>query len=421
MQALLRRVRSRPDAVYIGLTLWVSLLFALAFTTNLIYYVQVVGLDPLQMVLLGTILEGAVLLFEVPTGILADLKGRKVSIMVGYVLTGLAFCLQALAPHFWAVALAQAVWGIGYTFTSGAEQAWIADEVGPERAAQAFSRARQAAQVASLVGVALAGLLGAIDLALPVLVCGVGMLAMAGALPLVMRETGFAPADHADLSGWQAMLRTASQAVALARRRPIVLWLLISGVVVGLYSEGYDRLWMPHLLQNVGLPDAPALPTATWFAGVRMISAMLGIGVVEFTRRRLLTSHDRRLRWVLSGAALGIVAGILVVALAGSFWLAALAVIIIGPLRTATALLRDAWLNRQIDDPTVRATIFSALGQADSVGQVVGGPAIGWLARAVSIPLAMTVSALLLTPVVPIYALTGRKNTEYIESGNSVG
>jgi DHA3 family tetracycline resistance protein-like MFS transporter len=244
---------------------------------------------------------------------------------------------------------------------------------------------------------------------------------MAGALPLVMRETGFAPADHADLSGWQAMLRTASQAVALARRRPIVLWLLISGVVVGLYSEGYDRLWMPHLLQNVGLPDAPALPTATWFAGVRMISAMLGIGVVEFTRRRLLTSHDRRLRWVLSGAALGIVAGILVVALAGSFWLAALAVIIIGPLRTATELLRDAWLNRQIDDPTVRATIFSALGQADSVGQVVGGPAIGWLARAVSIPLAMTVSALLLTPVVPIYALTGRKNTEYIASGNSVG
>ena len=203
------------------------------------------------------------------------------------------------------MALAQAVWGIGYTFTSGAEQAWIADEVGAERAAQAFSRARQAAQIASLVGVALAGALGAIDLALPVLVCGVGMLAMAGALPLVMRETGFTPAAHADLSGWQAMLRTASQAVALARRRPIVLWLLISGVVVGLYSEGYDRLWMPHLLQNVGLPDAPALPTATWFAGVRMISALLGIGVVEFTRRRLLASHDQRLRWVLSGAALG--------------------------------------------------------------------------------------------------------------------
>ncbi len=401
-----------PVIIYIGLSLGGSLLLSLAFTTNLLYYVETVGLDPLQMVLMGTVLEGTILLFEVPTGVVADMRGRKVSIVIGHALTGAAFCLQAVVPHLWAVALAQAVWGIGYTFTSGAQEAWLADEVGPDRAPEAFSRAGQAAQLASLAGIGLAAWVGAADLALPILVCGLGYVVLALALLPLMCESGYRPSGAADWSGWREFADTAARAVRLAGRRQVLVWLLVSGVVLGLYSEGYDRLWMPHMLQGIGLPDHPELPTTAWFAGIRMGESLLGIGAVELARRRLLSSDDRRLSYVLSLMALGVVLGIAGVAWTRSFWVAAAAAIGISALRGVSALLRVTWLNRQIDDSSVRATLFSAIGQADSLGQVAGGPAVGWVARALSVPAGLTMSALLLTPILPIYALSGQRGAK---------
>ena len=69
-----------------------SFLFALSFTVNLIYHVTVVGLDPLQLVLVGTALEVTVFLFEIPTGVVADIYSRRLSIVIlGYLLLGIAF------------------------------------------------------------------------------------------------------------------------------------------------------------------------------------------------------------------------------------------------------------------------------------------------------------------------------------------
>jgi len=200
------------------------------------------------------------------------------------------------------------------------------------------------------------------------------------------------------------MGKTLTRSVQLARRQRTVMWLLLSGIAMGLYSEGYDRLWMAHMLTGIGLPIQPSLPAAVWFAGIRIVSALLGIVTMEFARRRLLSGDDRGLSLLLGANAIGIAVGILMMALSCSFWLAAAAAICVDPLRGAASLLRTIWLNRQIDDSGVRATVFSAVGQADSLGQVIGGPAVGWLAKVVSVPLGMSVSALLLLPVVPIYA-----------------
>jgi len=415
MRGFLRR---EPFAVYLGLSLWGSLFFALAFTTNLVYYVQVVGLDPLQMVLVGTILEGTILLCELPTGIVADVTSRKLSILIGYALTGLSFVFQATVPRFWAIALAHVVWGVGYTFASGAEEAWIADEIGPDRAADAYARAGQAAQIASLVGIALAGAVGMFDVALPVLICGLGYLALTGVLAVVMGEEGYVSGHQRRAIDWHILVGTVAQAWRLASRRPIVLWLLASGLVLGLYSEGYDRLWIPHMLQDVGLPERPELPTATWIAAIRIASALLSVGVVELMRRHLMQYEDRGLSRVLGVSALGIVLGIVLLAATRAFWLGAMAVIWIGPLRTMSQLLRTVWLNRQITDSSVRASVFSAVGQADSLGQVVGGPVVGWVAKVTSVPLGLALSATLLAPILPIYAHTGqgpRSDAEYTE------
>ncbi len=98
----------------------------------------------------GTVLEATVFLFEIPTGLVADVKSRRLSIVVGYALIGLGFIVEGSFPVFAAVALAQVIWGIGYTFTSGATQAWVADEIGEERAGDAYLRGSQAGQVGAL-------------------------------------------------------------------------------------------------------------------------------------------------------------------------------------------------------------------------------------------------------------------------------
>jgi DHA3 family tetracycline resistance protein-like MFS transporter len=117
---------------------------SLIFTANMIYHVTVVGLDPFRLVLVGTILETTMFIFEVPAGVLADVKSRRLSVIIGYTLMGSGFSVEGSFPFLWAVALAQVLWGFGYAFTSGAAQAWVVDEVGGKRAGHAFLRGSQA-------------------------------------------------------------------------------------------------------------------------------------------------------------------------------------------------------------------------------------------------------------------------------------
>ena len=78
----------------------------------MVYQVETVGLGPLELVLVGTILELTAFLFEIPTGVVADLKSRRLSIIIGYALIGAGFVLEGSIPLFWAVAVAQVLWGV---------------------------------------------------------------------------------------------------------------------------------------------------------------------------------------------------------------------------------------------------------------------------------------------------------------------
>src|SRR6476646_10698118 len=91
----------------------------LIFTVTALYRLQTVGLDPLQLVLVGTVLEGSCFLFEVPTGVVADTFRRRLSVLIGVALLGGGEILEGSIPAYWAVLLAQVIAGLGYTFLSG--------------------------------------------------------------------------------------------------------------------------------------------------------------------------------------------------------------------------------------------------------------------------------------------------------------
>src|SRR5579871_4025669 len=115
-------------AVYLILSGAYSLFFATIVTINLVYQIEVAKLNPLQLVLVGTALEAVAFVCQVPTGILADVFSRRLSVILVLFLLGIAFMIEGSFPNFAVILAAQVLFGIGATFMDGAEQAWITDE-----------------------------------------------------------------------------------------------------------------------------------------------------------------------------------------------------------------------------------------------------------------------------------------------------
>ena len=111
----------RPYPVYLFISGASGLFFMLYATIASVYRIQTVGLNPLELVLVGTALELAILIFEVPTGVLADIYGRRRSVIVGFLLIGVGFSFEGAVPVFAAVLTAQLIWGVGYTFIKAHE------------------------------------------------------------------------------------------------------------------------------------------------------------------------------------------------------------------------------------------------------------------------------------------------------------
>ena len=392
----------RRDALHIYLLLEgaTALFFGLVFTVNMVYQVTVVELDPLQLVLVGTTLEAAVFLFEVPTGVVADAYSRRLSILIGLVLIGAGFALEGAVPHFVAVLGAQVLWGIGYTFTSGATQAWIADEVGEKRAGAAFLRGAQVGQIGGLLGLPISVGLGLINVQVPIVLAGVGFIALGAVLAFIMPETRFQPAKETERTTWGTMWDTLRAGLRLVRGRRVLLVLLGLSAITGLYSEGFDRLWTAHLIDTITLPGPdPVL----WFGGIALVARLMTLGITELIRRELDTTNRRALIRLRLGLEAVQVVGVLVFALTGQLWLALAAYWIFAATRGASAPVETAWLNQHLT-PEVRATVFSMTGQVNAVSQVVGGPVVGALGTATSIRVALFTSGLILSTALPLLA-----------------
>ena len=398
---------------------WIYLLMAFAdgvvgkvtFTMSAIYRVDVVGLDVLELVLLGTVLETAVFLFEIPTGVIADVYSRRLSVIIGIGVMGAGFILEGVFPVFISVLLAQVVWGVGWTFVSGARSAWITDEVGLERAGKLFLIDRQLLHVGSLIGIAMAVPLAKLSLRMPYFIGGGLFLLMALILTAFMPETGFQPRPKEEREGWRDMFGTMRDGVKMIRSRTALLWYSLIALFVGLYSEGWDRLKEPQLLTNHTFPDLFGLSMGAveWFAVISITNSLLSIGANQIARRRMDTGNARILARALQIMYLVMVISMVGFSLSKSFWLAIGFMLGFDMLREVIRPRSLAFVNLYVDSK-VRATVLSMTGQIDALGQLSGGPVIGFVGRMTSIPVAIITSAAILFPTVPLFGLLLRSN-----------
>jgi MFS transporter, DHA3 family, tetracycline resistance protein len=393
----------RPPAttVYYGLEFLLSMPTWVVIS---IYLVRELDLSPLELILMGTAMEAAVFVFEVPTGVVADTYGRKLSLIVGFVGMGVAWLLVGVVSAPWAIIVLWAAWGLAYTFTSGAYQAWITDEVGIERVPAVFMRGARLAYAGALLGLLLSVLVGTQSLRAAVIAGGALQIACAVACIFAMPETGFRrrpPEERA--RAFTELASTAVKGGRFVRAQPLLLLLLGIAFFVGTASEAFDRLKEAHFLREIGLPSVGHLDAVVWFGGFAAVAMLFGYFAVGALQRRFERAGTGGIAWLLLAFTATMAAAQLVFALTGAAVVAVVALLMALLAREVLSPLWDIWVNQQITDSSVRATVNSITDQADAVGQAAGGPVLGVVGNAFGTGAALAGGALLLTPALALY------------------
>lgn len=398
-------------AVYFIYTAVLSLALQVAFNTIGMYRINTIGLNPLQLILVGTVLEGSVFLFEVPTGVVADVYSRRLSVIIGVILIGIGIYVEGAFPVFAAVLLSQFLWGVGYTFTSGADDAWIADEIGEEGLAGIYLRASQIGQIFSFVGILISVQLAKHSLNLPIVAGGCLIVLLAVFMVLFMKETGFKPAALEDKNTWGKMTHTFVLGLKKVKSSKALIYILCISAVYGLSSEGFDRLSDMHIIKDIGFPQIYAISAVSWFGIINGVSMLLSILAAEIVKRSITEKGREAAIWILYAVNILMVASVIGFGLSGNFALAVSVLWLNKIVRRINGPIYRAWTNKHLNSE-VRATVFSMSGQVDALGQIIGGPIIGVIASKTSVALGIVLTGLMMAPVVPLFTAMFRSSAK---------
>jgi DHA3 family tetracycline resistance protein-like MFS transporter len=393
--------RLPATTVYYGLELLLSMP---TWVVMSVYLVSELDLSPLQLVLMGTAMEAAVFLFEIPTGVVADTYSRRLSLIVGFLGMGATWMLVGVFSAPWAIIALWGLWGLSYTFTSGAYEAWITDEVGVDKVGRLFLVGARLWYVGAIVGLILQVAIGIFSLRAGVIVGG-GITVLCGALcAFLMPETGFSRRPRAERgSALGEMRKTAVTGGRYAWAAPVILLLVGVQLFMGMSAEAFDRLKEAHFLRDVGLPAVGQLDPVVWFGLFWLAGMILGFAATGWLIKRF-ERHGRRF---VTGALFVLTAmemvTMLAFALTGATWFAIAALLGVFFARDLAGPLYTIWLNEQITESSVRATVLSISGQANAVGQAGGGAVLGVIGNVWGIRTALATGSLVIAPALWLY------------------
>ncbi len=393
-----------------------SFLGSSAGTTSIVYYINSGHLNPLQLVTLGTAVELAYFVAQLPTGVLADLVSRRLCVVLGWILLGIGFAEQGVSPAFANLIVAQMVIGVGAALQSGAQDAWIADELNEAAMTPVYVRAAQLGLVGTIGGAVVSALLAEQRLYLPLLLGGIGISLVGVLLGLLMPQSGFRGPTSPDAEpigtivsrSWQLFTGqlTASRTAILAV--PGFVLLLGMTFFTGMWGESFDRLWGAFLIQDIHFPALLGLRPATWISATAVVVALLGLGSTEIAKRRI----DRLGHTAVAGTLLAVTAligvGVLAMASAHGFALAIGSYLLVQLLRPVAYPLVSGWIVTRVDS-RVRATALSARDMFDSGGQSLGGPVVGWIGLVATIRTALYAGAIALVPAIALLLAATRR------------
>jgi MFS family permease len=397
----------RVQGTYLGLTLLTTLSASLIWGINTLFLLDA-GLSNLEAFAANAFFTAGMMLFEIPTGVVADLRGRRLSFLLGALTlaatTALYVGLWWVQAPFWAWALASVGLGLGFTFFSGAVEAWLVDALAATGYAgeltTVFGRGQAVTGAAMLGGSVLGGVIAqATNLGVPFLV-RIGLLLVTVVVAAVlMRDLGFTPDRTARTLPAMRGLLDASLEHGL-RNRP-VRWLMLTSPFVGGVGVYAFYALQPYLLELYGDP------TAYGFAGLAaaaVAGAQILGGVLAPAVRRVV---PRPTTVLLVGTA--IAAGALVaVGLVPNLALVLVCMVVWALTGAAVLPVRQAYLNGLIPSKQ-RATVLSFDSLLSSSGGVVVQPVMGRVGDVSGYPLTFVLSGAVQALALPFYWLARRE------------
>jgi MFS family permease len=398
----------KVQRVYLLLTLLTTLSASFIWGINTLFLLDA-GLSNTEAFAANAFFTVGQVLFEVPTGVVADTRGRRFSFLLGAA-TLLASTLLYLV--MWRVhaplvgwAAASILLGLGFTFFSGATEAWLVDALKATGFAgdleMIFGRAQTVGGAAMLFGSVAGGFIAqASSLGVPYVV----RAAMLGVTLVVawwfMHDIGFSPArDRTAASAVRTVIRGAVDGGL--RNRP-VRWLMLAAPFTGGVGIYAFYAFQPYLLQLYG--DRTAYGIAGLAAAIVAGAQIVGGLVVSRVRRRF----SRRTHALLIGGAIN-VALLLLVGVTGSFVIAVALLAAWAMVFAIEMPLRQAFINGVIPSEQ-RATVLSFDALMGSAGGVVAQPALGRTADLFGYGASYVVSAVVQALALPFVLLARREN-----------
>jgi len=409
---------ARVIGAYLSSSALFTLATSLIWATNTIFLMQVGGLTIFQVMLANSIFSIAQAVFEIPTGVIADTIGRKASYLIAISTILLSTVLYVVTPimgwGFAGFAVASILVGLGFTFQTGAVDAWLVDaldHVGyTQTKEKVFAWGSMTFGAAMLVGSLLGGLLGQINLSVPFVARAVLLVAAFVVVAVLVHDLGFEPRPLkvSTFAGEARKILAAGVEFGWKDRvvRPLLFVSLVGGVfyMYGFYS------WQPYILGLLG-------KNAVWLLGVVQagISAtgILGNALVQ-PALRIVKDRDpaRVLFWsavaeTVLVVAIGLVGvsanwqGVAPASIAIGLWLAWGVVFgIAGPVR-------QAFINAHIPSAQ-RATVLSLDAFFGDAGSGLGQPGLGWVSGRTTIGVGWLIGSVFLGATAPLYAWAGR-------------
>lgn len=342
-------------------------------------------LEPYQLALLGTALELSGIIGEIPTGAVADLVSRRLSIIASFVLMGPILALAGVVESFWLIALTQIGWGLAWTLHSGADVAWLTDELrNPERVDRLLTSRAKVQLAANALGVPIAlALVATTTRTTAIVVAGASISAWGLVLAMTMPETGFERTAKAAAAEFKRIVGVGTRLTA--RTRPLRL-LAISSLFYGLGSGVVDHLDLARLVE-VGIPSD--IDEVFLYGALALVQAGAGIVLIRLIERRLIDVPAARvlsLLMLLAGAAIAVTAG------ANVGWAIFVGLVMQEALRM-TAEPFITMIANSHSESDVRATMLSFMSQAYAGGEILSGVLLGVLASVAGIGTAFAVGA----------------------------
>ena len=361
--------------VYYGLLLGNTLAASFIWGINTIFLLDA-GLSNLEAFAANAFFTAGMLIFEVPTGIVADTVGRRASYLLGTVTltvtTLLYVMLWQIEGPFWAWALVSVSLGLGFTFFSGAVEAWLVEALHATgftgELESVLGRGQVVSGAAMLTGSVAGGYLAQVtSLGVPFVLRAAVLAAMFVLAFAVMRDVGFTPQRGQGVV--TEMRKIGAASIEYGWRVPAVKWLMVSSIFLGGVGIYAFYALQPYLLELVGDPDAYGIAglTAAIVAGAQIVGGIAAPRIRGLFRRRTSALLAGTAVSALALAGMGIFEG---------FWPVVALVTVWGLLFAAAEPIRQTYINGLIPSQQ-RASILSFDSLMSSGGGVAVQPALG--------------------------------------------